>query len=590
MVIGVLIMTKEESGIIYHGDNINYLLGFKSNYFDCVCIDPPFNSDRAYTTFIDTWKKYSQYDQELNALRLKNESLHMHVKSINNDKSRHFNTAMAYRLLEIHRVLKPYGNLMLICDNKETHNLRCSLDKIFGSKNYINTVTYRRSNRKIGCENKDYHESLNDNVGLIHNYAKNKKYYRFADESIYRPLKKDSNGKVIELDKKFPDTSPDGNPFKKQTISSLGDEWPFHGVIRDWNRTEERMQQDLDEGKMIAHVDGKYVVVQDANHLKEINRNDPNKRFYCMKFPRLINEELCCLFDNLWEDVQEERFATLENGGNTGGKTEELTNRLLGLVPILPEDEQDRPVRVLDCFLGCGTTAWICQKLGFEWVGMDKELSSIDATINRFNDDPKPKNLALDREEEQPWDMEEKEKTLFSVAGINYDPNPKKPELDQEPEPEPELTESKRYDIEILTELKEEHKGRDPANLELWHKIQEESKRINSRDMKDPIRSFPQEITYRLWKKQKYTCESCHRALFLEDVRGDHIIPWSEFGPTTEDNCQVLCEPCNTRKSTLSQREWMVKQRTMGYHIYNREEQSQIIIDTYTRNGYSDIL
>ena len=35
----------------------------------------------------------------------------------------------------------------------------------------------------------------------------------------------------------------------------------------------------------------------------------------------------------------------------------------------------------------------------------------------------------------------------------------------------------------------------------------------------------------------------------IGDMEADHIDPWSEGGKTTAENCQMLCRPCNRRKS-----------------------------------------
>lgn len=33
-----------------------------------------------------------------------------------------------------------------------------------------------------------------------------------------------------------------------------------------------------------------------------------------------------------------------------------------------------------------------------------------------------------------------------------------------------------------------------------------------------------------------------------EDMQGDHIVPWSQGGHTTDDNLQMLCKQCNATK------------------------------------------
>lgn len=35
----------------------------------------------------------------------------------------------------------------------------------------------------------------------------------------------------------------------------------------------------------------------------------------------------------------------------------------------------------------------------------------------------------------------------------------------------------------------------------------------------------------------------------FEDMEGDHIIPWSKGGHTTDNNLQMLCKKCNAAKS-----------------------------------------
>lgn len=32
-------------------------------------------------------------------------------------------------------------------------------------------------------------------------------------------------------------------------------------------------------------------------------------------------------------------------------------------------------------------------------------------------------------------------------------------------------------------------------------------------------------------------------------MHADHIKPWAKGGPTTAENCQMLCRDCNLRKS-----------------------------------------
>ena len=44
-------------------------------------------------------------------------------------------------------------------------------------------------------------------------------------------------------------------------------------------------------------------------------------------------------------------------------------------------------------------------------------------------------------------------------------------------------------------------------------------------------------------------CPNSGEVIPMASMHGDHITPWSEGGPTTSENCQMLCAECNRRKS-----------------------------------------
>ena len=63
------------------------------------------------------------------------------------------------------------------------------------------------------------------------------------------------------------------------------------------------------------------------------------------------------------------------------------------------------------------------------------------------------------------------------------------------------------------------------------------------------IRTFSDQIKRRVYEMQNHKCTMCGQVFEYSDMQGDHIMPWSKGGRTVEDNCQLLCQKCNSSKS-----------------------------------------
>lgn len=63
------------------------------------------------------------------------------------------------------------------------------------------------------------------------------------------------------------------------------------------------------------------------------------------------------------------------------------------------------------------------------------------------------------------------------------------------------------------------------------------------------IRAFPQRDRRAAYEKQAGICPICSEHFEYSAMQADHILPWSQGGHTTPDNCQMLCRDCNNAKS-----------------------------------------
>jgi hypothetical protein len=65
------------------------------------------------------------------------------------------------------------------------------------------------------------------------------------------------------------------------------------------------------------------------------------------------------------------------------------------------------------------------------------------------------------------------------------------------------------------------------------------------------IRTFSDSEKRAAYERQKGICPKCEGEFEIEEMQADHITPWSKGGKTAQENCQMLCDDCNRRKSDI---------------------------------------
>ena len=63
------------------------------------------------------------------------------------------------------------------------------------------------------------------------------------------------------------------------------------------------------------------------------------------------------------------------------------------------------------------------------------------------------------------------------------------------------------------------------------------------------LRTFEDDEKRTLYERQNGVCVRCKKKFDIEEMEADHIDPWSKGGKTEIENGQMLCRPCNRRKS-----------------------------------------
>ena len=62
------------------------------------------------------------------------------------------------------------------------------------------------------------------------------------------------------------------------------------------------------------------------------------------------------------------------------------------------------------------------------------------------------------------------------------------------------------------------------------------------------IRTFTDSQKRAAYEHQGGICPNCGKHFEIEQMEGDHPIPWHLGGKTDADNCVMLCQTCNREK------------------------------------------
>ncbi len=217
-----------ETNRLYFGDNLDFLRNrdyFPSESVDLIYLDPPFNSNRSYNVFFreptgggssaqikafeDTWRWDDSAAKALHDLVYN--LPHVPQPAIGLINALHqflgYSPMLAYivqmsvRLVELHRILKPTGNLFLHCDPTASHYLKLVLDGVFGVRNFCNEIIWHYTgwNKKLASRIESRHDIIlfyRKRAKAVFNYpasewSSNEEYLRKRRQKLFT----DENGR-----------------------------------------------------------------------------------------------------------------------------------------------------------------------------------------------------------------------------------------------------------------------------------------------------------------------------------------------------------------------------------------------------------
>lgn len=377
--LGVL-LGRDLTDTLYYGENLEILSRFISDAtVDLVYLDPPFSRNVSYSaifrdesdsssdaqlrSFEETWHwgptPARHYDY------LTNSALHEgRVPAALSDLVASFRTAlqptpllaylveMATRLVELHRVLKPTGSLYLHCDPTASHYLKLLLDSIFGARNFVNEIIWKRQTSHNDAAQGAKHFGRIHDVLLF--YAKGPEYrwkqpYRPYDEDYiarsYQHIEPGTGRRYTLSDL----TAPGGaEPRKRNPF------YEFLGISRYWRFSVERMEQLHAEGRIVQTRPGAV----------------PRQKRYLDEMPGMP-------VGTVWDDIKPIPAQSAERIGFPTQKPLSLLRRIIE-ASSLPGGV------VLDPYCGCGTAIEAAIPLGRRVIGIDHSISARKVILERM--------------------------------------------------------------------------------------------------------------------------------------------------------------------------------------------------------------
>ena len=370
-----------ENRTLFIADNLDIMRGMDSETIDLIYLDPPFKSGKQWKApigspaegaeFKDIWTDEDIKNEWHGQIAAEHEELYQIIQASEAvyDKSmKIYLTAMAVRLFEMHRILKPTGSIYLHCDPTASHYLKMVMDDIFGQKNFRNEVIWKRTSTKSLAKRYAV------NTDRILYYIKsngatwNQQYAPYDDEYIQKTFRgRDKHGKYGTVD------LSGGKAGSRRAYMPLKGIEPPPG--RAWapptrNKFPASAQALLPDNYEALDQLAKCEVLDDAGllHWPKGKIGRPRWKKYLSAMPGVVSGDL--VLDT----------PPVKGKEDTGYPTQ----KPLALLDRIIKASSNEGEMVLDPFCGCATACVAAERLNRQWVGIDISPDAEDITKLRL--------------------------------------------------------------------------------------------------------------------------------------------------------------------------------------------------------------
>ena len=254
------------------------------------------------------------------------------------------------RIREIHRCLKETGSFYLHLDCHVVHYAKVLCDEIFGEKNFRNEIIWKRTTGGGNTTKKKFGTTTDSILFYTKsgNWTFNKQYRNYDEEYLKAKYRYTKDGRRYRLGNL---SAPNYSP--QNVYEYKGYRPPKKG----WRWTKEKMQE-MDQKGYVSFPDSK------EKRLRQIRYRDEQKGVPV---------------DNLWIDIPPVNSQAKERTGWPTQKPLALLER------IIQSSSKEGDV-VLDCFAGSGTTLKAAQRLGRNFIGIEKSPEAVEIIKERLTE------------------------------------------------------------------------------------------------------------------------------------------------------------------------------------------------------------
>lgn len=253
------------------------------------------------------------------------------------------------RLILLRELLAEDGSIYVHLDSKMAFAAKVLMDEVFGAKNFRNWITRVKSNSK-NYTRKQY-GNVSDYI-LFYSKSSSWVWNRAHDQWSDASMRKEYQYVEEET----------GRRYKKVPIhapgvrnGATGGEW--RGMMpppgKHWQYTPDKLDEMDTRGEIYWSPNG-----------------NPRRKVY-------FDQSEGIPVQDVWTGMRDAHNQNIRITGYPTEKPPELLERIIAA----SSNEGDK---VLDCFVGSGTTLAAAEKLGRKWLGIDNSSMAVETSIKRL--------------------------------------------------------------------------------------------------------------------------------------------------------------------------------------------------------------